>query len=41
MSNFNLDQAEVVEMNAVDMNQVDGGNPFLIGIIVGLLLARK
>jgi len=25
MSNFNLDQAEIVEMNAVDMNQVDGG----------------
>ncbi|QJD81049.1 hypothetical protein [Spirosoma rhododendri] len=26
MSNFNLDQAEVVELNAVDMHEVEGGS---------------
>lgn len=32
MTNFNLDQAEVVELKANEMNEVDGGGP--IGTIL-------
>ncbi|PRY39272.1 hypothetical protein CLV58_108162 [Spirosoma oryzae] len=38
MSNFNLDQAEVVEMNAFDMNQVDGGDALHYMLAAAILL---
>ncbi|WP_157579202.1 class IIb bacteriocin, lactobin A/cerein 7B family [Spirosoma montaniterrae] len=41
MATFNFDQAEVVELNANELEQVQGGNPFLLGVIVGLLLSQR
>jgi hypothetical protein len=29
------------ELNLAEVQEVSGGNPFLLGIIVGLLLAKK
>jgi hypothetical protein len=29
------------ELNMAEVEQVSGGNPFLIGVIVGILIAKK